>query len=396
AEKSPGDNSFLSGLRQVNGEPSAAQLDPLAGLGGGDRSEIAWDSDEDWWRSESEADNVPLDRHAIDVKPKMPSPPIQPKRKPPLPEPVAPPQKPAEDNPFEASAALVQGELSDTSEILDSVGASSDAARSAFPQIPATPPAEAPQMPHVPLEPKPADPVPPQVAQTPPQQPLFPGISNTGPARAGVAAEPGSAHHTADLQNVKALAQSLGLGNMEEQQLQQLLPEAGAIIEECISRLMDLMRARASVKNELRVAQTMIQLQDNNPLKFSVTPQDAILAMFGNSNSAYMSPTEAVKDSFNDLSDHQMAVLSGMRAAYEYMLRQFSPKMLERRLNIKSSHVILSKNAKKWEAYEKLFESLQKDPENTYHRFFGDEFSSAYEEQLGKLKNSRQLKRRDS
>jgi len=182
-----------------------------------------------------------------------------------------------------------------------------------------------------------------------------------------------------DIKDVRALAEALGVGHLSDEQIQGLLPEAASIIQDTMSQLINLMRARSAVKNELRVAQTMIQTNDNNPLKFSVTPRDAMLVMFSGATNAYMSPREAVQDAFDDLSDHQLAVFSGMRAAYEFMLQQFSPRSLESRMNTSDSLLNLNKGAKKWDAYEKHYEALTRDPEQSYRRLFGEEFANGLE-----------------
>ncbi len=191
---------------------------------------------------------------------------------------------------------------------------------------------------------------------------------------------------------IQELGNELGLGKLDSAQRKGLIPEAANIITETVNRLVDLLRARTSIKNELRVQRTMIQSIDNNPLKFSVSAEDALKVMLNGDNSAFLTPTEAIKDSFDDLSDHQVAVLAGMRAAYESMLLQFSPTHLERCFNHDMNGGILSnKKARRWEAYENHFNSLREDSENTYQLLFGEHFANAYETQLSELKSVRAL-----
>ena len=103
---------------------------------------------------------------------------------------------------------------------------------------------------------------------------------------------------------------------------------------------MELIKARTNIKNELRVQHTTLQAQDNNPLKFSVTSDDAVGVLFSESRStSFMAPDEAIDDSFDDLSDHQIAVMAGMQAAYEHMFKQFSPTKLEALFNTKRNRV---------------------------------------------------------
>lgn len=188
-----------------------------------------------------------------------------------------------------------------------------------------------------------------------------------------------------------ALAQQLGL-NLSADQLARLDEQTAAIVEESVSRLIDLLRARTSIKNELRVQRTMIQTEANNPLKFSATAKDALGAMFAGTG-AFMTPVEAVRDSFDDLSDHQVAVLSGMRAGYEAMLRFFNPENIAQRGGPQNG-VFSSKNARNWENFVESYRKMVSDPDSCYRRLFGEEFASTYESQLSELKNARNLNRR--
>jgi type VI secretion system protein len=177
---------------------------------------------------------------------------------------------------------------------------------------------------------------------------------------------------------------------MQAQQLAQLVPEVAFIVNETINRLIDLLRARSSIKNELRVQRTIIQITDNNPLKFSASATDAINTMFSSENQAFMRPSDAVKSSFDDLSDHQVAVLAGMRAGYDTMLRHFDPEALDKRFNNPSS-LLSNKKAKNWEAFEHYYAMLKRDGEASYELLFGDNFATTYEKQLAELQTARNL-----
>lgn len=210
-----------------------------------------------------------------------------------------------------------------------------------------------------------------QLQATAPQAAVNPGATDSNPAE---------------------LAAALGLTGLQAQHLAQLVPEASAIINETVNRLIDLLRARSSIKNELRVQRTMIQTTDNNPLKFSASAADAIKAMFSAENQAFMRPQDAIKDSFDDLSDHQVAVLAGMRAAYDAMFKHFNPSTLDKRFNNNSS-LLSNKKAKNWEAFEEHYAMLQRDGEASYDLLFGETFATQYEKQLSELKTARSLTR---
>ena len=188
------------------------------------------------------------------------------------------------------------------------------------------------------------------------------------------------------------LSQSLGLEGLDQSGLQLLDQQAAALIRETTSRLMDLLRARSSIKNELRVERTMIQSQDNNPLKFSATVDDALGMMFGAGRGAFLSPSEAIRDSFDNISDHQIAVMFAMRAAYEHMMAQFDPaklKALFERTNGKG--LSLNKKAKNWDSFEEWYTEQKKDQEATYNKLFGELFADAYEKKISELSAVRRM-----
>lgn len=86
-----------------------------------------------------------------------------------------------------------------------------------------------------------------------------------------------------------------------------------------------------------------------------------------------------------------MAILIGMKSAYNAMLASFSPKAISNKLNINSGSGPLRKikSAQLWEAYERNYVELVSDAEYTYNKLFGETFAITYEEQVRKLKAAR-------
>ena len=308
-----------------------------------------WSDDEHWWKAESHADHTGADAQAIKA-------PVSTSTRQP---PASPPSDTAatiENTP--AAFALPDAEIKATN--IDEVwGISSRTTKTADSEH---------QKISLQEGPLPAVPTPPQVA---PQAPKPEALTSTN-----------------DLQR---LAIGLGLNQLEDQQLQHLAPEASAIINETINRLIDLLRARSTIKNELRVERTIIQTFDNNPLKFSATADAALKTMFSAEQTGFMPPREAVRESFDDLSDHQVALLSGMRAAYRAMLKHFEPRNLEGHLQPEKSR-FGQRHAKHWDAFQRYYAELEQDREATYNQLFGEAFTRAYERQLAELKHGRVMK----
>lgn len=187
------------------------------------------------------------------------------------------------------------------------------------------------------------------------------------------------------------LAQQLGLRNLSPQQEASLTPTSAAIIQQTTEHLLSLLQSRASIKNELRTSRTMIQTSENNPLKFSASTADALQALFANSSDSFLPPEQAIKESFEDIADHQVAMLFAMKVAFNEMLASFQPSKLEAKFNASGKGLLASLKSKNWESYGALYQELQNDPETSYNQLFGEAFAQAYETKLLDLKASRRF-----
>ena len=157
-----------------------------------------------------------------------------------------------------------------------------------------------------------------------------------------------------------------------------------------VDGVMDVLRARAEIKNTFRLPVTIIQRSENNPLKFAPNPDEALQKIMAPSNGAFMSGTAAFEDAFDDIRCHQMAMLAGVRAAFESLLVHFNPDRFEQETDGSKRSAFAGKG-KYWDKYREHFEGLSRDPDECFRRLFGDEFARAYEEQLSRLKSARRM-----
>src|SRR5690606_30699988 len=98
---------------------------------------------------------------------------------------------------------------------------------------------------------------------------------------------------------------------------------------------------RASIKNEFRINITTIQPVENNPIKFSANVDEMIELMFLRRSKAYKAPLDAVRESFNTIADHQLAVIAGIRSAFRSALGKFDPLILEEEFKQKGKSSVL-------------------------------------------------------
>lgn len=167
-----------------------------------------------------------------------------------------------------------------------------------------------------------------------------------------------------------------------------LSPDMQQMLGIVVDGVMDVLRARAEIKNTFRLPVTIIQRSENNPLKFAPTAEEALQKIMAPPNAAFLSGPAAFDDAFDDIRCHQMAMLAGVRAAFESLLAHFGPDRLEHEVD-GSKRSAFGGKARYWEKYRENFEGLIKNPDDCFRRLFGDEFARAYEEQLARLKSAR-------
>ncbi len=172
----------------------------------------------------------------------------------------------------------------------------------------------------------------------------------------------------------------------------ELASSFGQILRVVVAGLMDVLQSRQRIKDEFRMRQTIFRPADNNPLKFSANVEDALHNLLVKRNPAYLGPVDAFADAFEDVRHHQLAMLAGMRVAFEAMLAEFDPDRLQEEFDrqlAKLSLPLVPAKMRYWDLYRERRREMVKDPEAAFAHLFGEEFARAYEEQFRSLKAQR-------
>lgn len=162
----------------------------------------------------------------------------------------------------------------------------------------------------------------------------------------------------------------------------------GQILRVVVAGVMDVLQARQRIKDEFRLRVTTFKPTQNNPLKFSANVEDALHNLLVKRNPAYLGPVAAFEDAFDDIRSHQMAMLAGVRVAFEAMLAEFHPDRLQEEFDRQGKGSLLAGPGKlrHWDQYRAKFSDMVSDADASFRELFGDEFAKAYEEQLERLK----------
>jgi type VI secretion system FHA domain protein len=192
---------------------------------------------------------------------------------------------------------------------------------------------------------------------------------------------------TSDESQLQALLAAAGVEGLDPSS--EVAQTLGEVLRISVGGVMEVLRARERMKDELRMRGTTFKAAHNNPLKFSANVDDAFHNLLVKHNPAYLAPAEAFEDAFRDVRDHQSAFLAAMRIAFESSLAHFDPNRLQEEFDRQMKGSILGVPAKLryWDLYRDKYGDLAKDAEAAFRKLFGDEFAKAYEEQLERLKS---------
>ena len=163
---------------------------------------------------------------------------------------------------------------------------------------------------------------------------------------------------------------------LQPDQATELMKSLGDLFRIMVEGLMDVLRARAEMKSEFRVAVTTIRSLDNNPLKFNPDVESVLKLLMAPNNPAYINPKDAVSEAFKDIKYHQIAVTAGIQASLAEILHRFDPEVFEK---VYEEGVVFQKKAKCWDLYCDKYPELRTLAQED---FFGEEFANAYERQM--------------
>jgi type VI secretion system FHA domain protein len=153
------------------------------------------------------------------------------------------------------------------------------------------------------------------------------------------------------------------------------LNSAGVVLRAAVAGMRALLIARADVKREFRIEQTMLRAAGNNPVKFAADDNAAVQALL----TAPRGGPAAIQETVQDLTAHQLATLAATQAAAKALLARLAPVPLEG--EITSGGLMPGAREKKlWEAYKRLHQQVTDQFEDDFDSAFGKAFARAYEE----------------
>lgn len=193
---------------------------------------------------------------------------------------------------------------------------------------------------------------------------------------------------------LQALLRGLGLPDLTMQDLNtQVAENIGTLLREATSGTMDVLMIRALTKKENRMDMTMMATNANNPLKFFPNVDSALTQLLSNRMTGYMQPAQAMANAFDDVRAHELSVIAGMRAALTTVLERLDPNVIERHTPSPTLIYKIGRHtahkARMWDRMLEVYNEVTRDVEEA-QGVFGGTFCTAYEAQVGRLRDSGQ------
>lgn len=188
------------------------------------------------------------------------------------------------------------------------------------------------------------------------------------------------AHSLDDFWERFGIELGMDLGNLDDSAREALAIRAARLLRQSIQGLVQSLNTRSELKNELRLAQTLPQDGQKNPLRFSNDAQHALHMLLQPDTPTQLSADRTIARAYRDLQAHQVALLTASRATLRVALEHFSPQRLALRLE-PGPQALINTDGRYWRAYGRYHQALCQDGDWA-DRLLAHDFAKAYEEQV--------------
>ena len=161
-----------------------------------------------------------------------------------------------------------------------------------------------------------------------------------------------------------------------------LADDIGAVLRLMAQNLAQMLSSRSETKSLMRSSsRTMIRALENNPLKFTAAPEEALAIMLGPPTRNYLDARTTVERSFADLKAHQMQTYGAMQGALEALFEDLAPEKIDASVEADRGlgALVGSRKAKLWDAYVERWRAKAKRSDGRLSEAFMLLFAESYD-----------------
>jgi len=231
------------------------------------------------------------------------------------------------------------------------------------------------------LPPPPAPPSPQPIATPAPRRPAPPPPSSADVSPVAAPLPPPAAPASELIARIAAAAgiPERAIANRDPNAL---ADEIGLALRLTVQNLAQLLASRAESKTLMRSSsRTMVRALENNPLKFTGSPEEALAIMFGPPSRNYLDARTTIESSFSDLKTHQILTFGAMQGALEALFEDLAPDRIDRSVEPDRGlgGIVGSRKTKLWDVYVERWRAKTKRADGRLLEAFMTLFAEIYD-----------------
>ena len=132
------------------------------------------------------------------------------------------------------------------------------------------------------------------------------------------------------------------------------------------------------------MAKTQIKVAENNPLKFSVSEEEALRIFLGPANAGYLDMEKSVHGTVTDMKSHQVAIVAGLHAVFQEFSKCMDPDTYASKPGDGIEALLQSRKQKSrnWDLFCANSERLGSASSSGLSGYFSEVFVEAYEDSI--------------
>lgn len=187
----------------------------------------------------------------------------------------------------------------------------------------------------------------------------------------------------------QALWQALGLdpAQLSEAEMAELAGQVAKAVVSLAEGLVVTLGARRMVKDTLRMDQTQLRSQGNNPFKFASSGAAALRHFMGADRDGFLPLADAVAEAFSDIQAHELAAMMATQMMVGTLLDELGPRRIE---EATPAQGLLSRRPDKsrlWDTYIEEHARRAGNVAGTAQAMLATAFAKAYEHQAAEKKD---------
>jgi type VI secretion system FHA domain protein len=172
-----------------------------------------------------------------------------------------------------------------------------------------------------------------------------------------------------------AFLRGAGLSDAGEVDAVTLMEQVGELVRLVVDRMRALQVDRAAIKREFRIMPTRVQLDDNNPIRFSASTDVALRALL----TGKRKPAQPVGEVLDGIRLHELAMIAAMRDAVTELLETLNPRHVRGGSDGIGKMLPMQRKARAFDQYEALHAATVRALTDDFDSVFGKAFARAYE-----------------